>query len=126
MSTGDMSSMASMDSATYTQLPWVRTTPFGSPVVPDVYINRPMLSAFGRRKSALLIGVIPVSSQRGPWSISMLTICGMVFGASGIAANPSSTIDLQSSAQRMISVLECDKTKPRVLTPATKFNGVAR
>jgi hypothetical protein len=61
-----------------------------------------MLSALGWRKSALLIGVIPVLAQRGPCSISMLTICGLVLGASGIAANPSSTIDLQSSAQRMI------------------------
>ena len=46
------------------RLPWLRTTPFGLPVVPDVYMRRPGVSAsvtaFGMGAGALPCG------QSGP------------------------------------------------------------
>ena len=108
------------------KLPCESKTPFGTPVVPLVYIKSPVVWAVGRRKSGTFMGVMPLPTQRGPSSISMLTILGLIRGASGIAAKASSTNVRQSSAQRINSVFEWESTKPRVFTPATRLRGVAR
>ena len=101
-------------------------TPFGTPVVPDVYINKPMVSADGSIKSAGLTGMISVSAQRGPASTSIDMTRGACSPVSISAAIASSTNARLSSAHKITSVFEWLNTKASVLTPATRFSGVAR
>ena len=108
------------------RLPCDSKTPFGTPVVPLVYIKSPVVSVVGWRNSVTFTGVMPLPIQRGPSSISMLIIWGLICRASGIVASASSTIVRHSSAQRISSVFEWESTKPRVFTPATRLSGVAR